>query len=57
MCEWTAEVLKERGQERWAANFRFASIVYEAVYKLPLFVAPMWFRPDSPEPVGLFSPA
>jgi hypothetical protein len=44
-------------RERWAANFRFTSVSYDALYQLPLFVAPMWYRPDGAEPVGLFAPS
>ena len=57
MCAWTWELLRELRKERWAGNFRFTSVSYDSLYQLPLFVAPMWYRPDGAEPVGLFSPS
>ena len=57
MCEWTIELLRELGKERWAANFRFTSVPYDSLYELPLFVGPMWHRPDRAEPVGLLAPS
>jgi hypothetical protein len=56
MCAWTQEVLAELNKERWAAVFRFHSLALEDIYTSRLFEEPVWFRPDTEKPVGLFTP-
>jgi DNA-binding PadR family transcriptional regulator len=57
MCSYTMEVLAELHKEAWAPIFRFHSFLLEDMYDTDLFKAPVWYRPDSPTPVPLFSPA
>jgi hypothetical protein len=51
------EVLAELHKEAWASIFHFHSFLLEDIYETPIFEAPVWYRPDSPEPVTLFTPA
>jgi Replication-relaxation len=46
---WTQEVLTACGLEDWAAVFRFAAVGYTELFTLPLFDAPVWYRPDDPQ--------
>lgn len=55
MCRWTMEVLADLHLENWSHIFHFASVEYDRLYSTPLFDAPIWYRPDSPSPVRLFS--
>lgn len=55
MCTWIQEVLAEAGRERWASVFRITSVVYDDLYRTPLFEKPVWYRPDQPDPVPLFA--
>jgi hypothetical protein len=57
MCNWAVEVLTELHKEAWASIFRFCSFLLEDIYDTNLFEAPVWYRPDSPTPVPLFTPA
>jgi hypothetical protein len=52
MRRWTNEVLAELGKQNWAGVFRFASTVYQDLYDLTLFEKPVWYRPDSSEPLS-----
>ena len=54
MCQWTMEVLAHQHRESWADVFRFCSVELAEVYQLPLFDEPIWRRPGSAAPVGLF---
>jgi hypothetical protein len=55
MCAWTQEVLAELYKEDWASVFRFHSLCLDDIYNTPLFEAPVWFRPDVPTPLPLFT--
>jgi hypothetical protein len=55
MISWTQEVLQEQHRENWARIFRFHSLDLDGIYNDALFQEPVWHRPDSPEPVLLFS--
>lgn len=55
MCAWTQEVLAEQQMESWASVFRFCSVAYDDLYTAPLFQDPVWYRPDQPQPVPLFT--
>jgi hypothetical protein len=55
MCAWTQEVLKELRKENWARIFRFHSLSLQNIYAPAIFEEPVWYRPDSPELVPLFS--
>lgn len=55
ICRFIMEVLQELGKESWASIFRVCSVVPDELYSTPLFDAPIWYRPDSPTPVRLFS--
>ena len=50
------EVLTELHKEAWAPIFRFHSFLFEDIYDTNIFEAPVWYRPDSPKPVPLFTP-
>lgn len=56
MCAWTMEVLAELQMENWSHIFHFTSVECDELYTSPLFDAPVWYRPDSPTPVSLFTP-
>ncbi|MGH8654488.1 MAG: hypothetical protein ACREYE_21000, partial [Gammaproteobacteria bacterium] len=56
ICRFTMEVLKELGKESWASIFRVCSTTLEDIYQTPFFDEPIWYRPDSPTPVPLFTP-
>jgi hypothetical protein len=57
MCAWTQEVLADLHMENWSSIFRFASVVFEELYTIPLFDdEPVWYRPDLSTPVTLFTP-
>lgn len=55
MCAWTQDVLADLRMENWSSIFRFASVVFDELYTSPVFDAPVWYRPDSPTPVSLFT--
>jgi hypothetical protein len=57
MCNWTMEILTELHKETWAPVFRFRSFLLEEIYEAPIFEAPVWYRPDSPTPMPLFTPS
>jgi hypothetical protein len=46
---WTREALAQLHMEDWAAVLRFAAVGYNELFTLPLFDAPVWYRPDDPE--------
>lgn len=54
MCVWTAEVLREKRRESWAAVFRFASVAFDEIYEAGLFERQVWYMPGKEKPVGLF---
>jgi hypothetical protein len=56
MCRWTQEVLEELKKDKWASVFRFHSLSFEEIYTSRIFEEPVWFRPDSNQPVRLFTP-
>lgn len=56
MCAWTMEVLADLHMETWSSIFRFASVVFDELYTSSIFDEPVWYRPDSPSPVPLFTP-
>jgi hypothetical protein len=55
MRKWTMEVLAEQGKENWAGVFRFGSMVLDNHVDLTLFEQPVWYRPDSAEPLPLLT--
>ena len=55
MCAWTQEVLVELSKQNWCSIFRFTSLSLVDIYNPALFREPVWYRPDSPQPVPLFS--
>jgi hypothetical protein len=47
--------LKDAGRLDWAPVFRFCSVSFGQIYDMPLFDAPVWYRPDREDrPVRLF---
>ena len=47
-----------RASERaLAGKIPLCQCAYDSLYEFPLFDAPMWYRPDQAEPVGLFPPS
>ncbi len=56
MCAWIQEVLSDLHMENWASIFRISSVVFDELYDAALFDEPVWYRPDSPTPVSLFTP-
>jgi hypothetical protein len=56
MCTWAQQVLAELHMENWSHIFHFASVEFDQFYTAPLFDEPVWYRPDSPTPVRLFTP-
>jgi hypothetical protein len=56
MCAYTREVLSDLHMENWSSIFRITSIEYNQLFTTPLFDEPaVWYRPDSPTPVPLFT--
>jgi hypothetical protein len=55
MCAWTKEVLADLHMENWSNIFRITSIEYDQLFTTPLFDESVWYRPDSPTPVPLFT--
>jgi hypothetical protein len=56
MCAYTREVLSDLHMENWSSIFRITSIEYDQLFTTPLFDEPaVWYRPDSPTPVPLFT--
>jgi hypothetical protein len=56
MCAWAQQVLAELHMENWSHIFHFASVEFDQLYTAPLFDEPVWYRPDLPTPVPLFTP-
>jgi hypothetical protein len=56
MCAWTQEVLVDLHKEKWAYLFRFHGLCLDDIYNSHIFQAPVWYRPDAPSPVPLFTP-
>jgi hypothetical protein len=55
MCTWTQEVLTDLHLDNWSSIFRFTSLQFDKLYSTPVFSEPLWYRPDSPTPVPIFS--
>jgi hypothetical protein len=55
MCTWSQEVLADLHLENWSHIFHFTSLQFDKLYSTPIFSEPVWYRPDSPEPVRLFA--
>jgi hypothetical protein len=55
MCRWTQEVLDELHMENWSNIFRFSSVQFDQLYTTPIFDE-LWYQPNSPTPVPLFTP-
>jgi len=55
MRAWTNQVLADLNRPNWARVFRFCALSMDEVYGAPLFSEPVWFRPDEPDPVKLFT--
>ncbi len=51
LCAWIMDVLAELKMENWAEIFRVTNLTHEDIYTTPLFDAPVWYRPDAPQPV------
>jgi hypothetical protein len=56
ICRWTQELLSDLEMGKWANIFRVASVLFSEIYTTPLFEAPIWYKPDSPTPLLLFTP-
>jgi hypothetical protein len=54
--DWTEELLRERKLTDMAGLFRFAAVDYDRLYSTSLFDAPIWYRPETPNPVALLTP-
>jgi hypothetical protein len=55
MCAYTREVLSDLHMENWSNIFRITSVEYDQLFTTPLFDEPVWYRPDKPTPVPLFT--
>jgi hypothetical protein len=55
MCRWTQEVLAESNKEKWASIFRFHNLCLDTIYSSQIFEEPVWYWPDRPDPLPLFS--
>jgi hypothetical protein len=55
MCTWTQEVLTDLHLENWSSILRFTSLQVDKLYSTPVFSEPLWYRPDSPAPVPIFT--
>jgi Replication-relaxation len=56
MASWTQTVLSELDLQEWGVIFRFTSISFDTFYEdIPsLLEQPVWYRPDTSQPVRLF---
>jgi len=54
LCAWTKDLLNELGIE-WASMFRFHALSLDDIYTANTFEGKVWYRPDSPSPLMLFS--
>jgi hypothetical protein len=55
MGQWIWEILREMRLEDWAGSFKVASIEFGKLYDYSLFEQKVWYRPDSPKPLPLFT--
>jgi protein involved in plasmid replication-relaxation len=55
MAQWTREVLKEQGREKWSKLFKFADVGLNDIYEKNLFDEAVWETPDSDKGGKLFS--
>jgi Replication-relaxation len=55
MCRWTMEVLTNLHLQNWSHLFHYTSVECGDLYSTPIFSDPVWYRPNSPEPVPLFA--
>jgi hypothetical protein len=53
MGRWIMEVLTELKMETWAGIFRVTNLSHAQLYQTPLFDAPVWYRPDTDQPIPL----
>jgi hypothetical protein len=57
MLAWIQAVLAELHMENWSHIFRVASAEFDQLFTSPIFDDLVFYKPDSPTPVPLFSPA
>jgi hypothetical protein len=55
MYAWIMELLREMRLGDWAKVFRVASVEFGKLYDNSLFEQEVWYRPDSAEPLTLFT--
>jgi hypothetical protein len=55
MCRWTMEVLTNLHLQNWSHLFHYTSVKCRELYSTPIFSEPVWYRPDSPTPVPIFT--
>jgi hypothetical protein len=57
LCHWIMEVLTELKMETWAEIFRVTKLSHAEIYQTPLFDAPVFYRPDTAQPLPLLHSA
>lgn len=55
MCRWTMQVLTNLHLQNWSHLFRYTTVERSELYSTPIFSEPVWYRPDSPTPVPIFT--